>query len=85
LTNLHQMTIQTEDASRLFQKVLAEEVEPSIKELSNALLHAHGSRTELESAVNSFEATLQRMRAAHSAMKAGVVHVKEAGERAPTH
>jgi Tfp pilus assembly protein PilF len=85
LTTIHQATIQSEDAGRLFQKILAEEVEPSIKELSSALLHAQGPRSELENAVNEFEAALTRLRSAHAAMKTHVGRVKELGERLPEH
>ncbi len=83
LTNLHQATIQAEDSGRLFQKVLAEEIESSLKELSNALLHSHAPRSELNTAVTNFDAALQRMRAAHAALKTNLSRLKEVGERFP--
>jgi tetratricopeptide (TPR) repeat protein len=85
LTSLHQATSQSEDNGLLFQKVLAEEVEPVIKELSNVLLHPNGPRSELEACINRFEAALQHMRAAHAALKTSLTRLRELGERFPDH
>lgn len=84
LSNLHQATTVTEDTGRLLQKIVGEEIEPVIKELSTALLHSSGSRTELETCLTRFETALNRMRTAHQALKASVDKIDDIGERFPT-
>lgn len=84
LSNLHQATIVGEETGRLLQKIVGEEVEPVIKELSTVLLHTHGSRGELDSCLSKFETALNRMRTAHQALKTAVHKIEEIGERFPT-
>jgi tetratricopeptide (TPR) repeat protein len=85
LTALHQTTITTEDTGRLLQKILSEEIEPSIKELSACLLHSNAPRSELEGCITKFETAVQRARAAHNALKSAVAKLREQGERVPEH
>jgi tetratricopeptide (TPR) repeat protein len=85
LTTLHHATITAEDTGRLLQKILGEEVEPVIKELSNCLLHPHGPRSELEGCISRFETALQRMRSAHNALKSTVAKLRDQGEHVPEH
>jgi hypothetical protein len=70
-----------EDTGRLLQRILAEEVEPVLKELSTVLLHTHGSRSELDTCLTRFESALLGMRTAHDALKKAVGRVTEIGER----
>jgi cytochrome c-type biogenesis protein CcmH/NrfG len=84
LSSLHQAAIVSEETGRLLQKVIGEEVEPVIKELSAVLLHKHGSRGELDACLSKFEAALNRMRTAHQALKSAVGKVQEFGGRFPT-
>jgi len=84
LSNLHQATIITEDTGRLLQQIILEEVEPVIKELSTALLHNSGSRSELDNCITRFEMALDRMRTAHQALKTTVHKIDEMGEKFPT-
>ncbi len=84
LSALHQATVTTEETGRLLQKIISEEVEPVVKELSAVLLHSTGSRAELEGCLQKFEAALGRMRSAHGALKTAVTKVEEIGERFPT-
>ncbi|MFO0843952.1 MAG: tetratricopeptide repeat protein [Gemmataceae bacterium] len=84
LSNLHQAAIVSEETGRLLQKVVGEEVEPVVKELSTVLLHKHGSRGELDACLSKFEAALNRMRTAHQALKTAVGKVEEIGTRFPT-
>lgn len=84
LTSLHQATIVTEDTGRLLQKIVAEEVEPVIKELSTVLLHTSGSRGELDACLGKFETALNRMRTAHQALKTAVGKIEEIGQHFPT-
>jgi tetratricopeptide (TPR) repeat protein len=83
LTSLHQASIQVEDTARLVQKILGEEIEPAIKELSSALLHVHGPRSELDSSVQKFETALQRLKAAQTVLKNSVARGREIGEHPP--
>lgn len=85
LTNLHQSTIVYEETGRLLQKIVGEEIEPVIKELSSALLHRGGSRSELEACIGKFESALGRMKTAHQALKSQAGKIEEFGEKFPTH
>ncbi len=60
LTTLHQATISSEETGRLVQKIIGEEIEPVINELSRVLLNAGGSRSELDACVTRFETALSR-------------------------
>ena len=68
LTNLHQTAIATEEAGRLLQKIVGEEVEPVIAELARVLLQTRGSRGELDACVTKFENALNRMRTAQQTL-----------------
>jgi tetratricopeptide (TPR) repeat protein len=83
LTNLHQAAIVSEETARLLQRILGEEVEPVIKELSSVLLHAAGPRSELDVCVGKFEHALQRMRTAQQALKGSVNRINELSEHPP--
>lgn len=85
LSNLHQASIVTEETARLLQRISAEEVEPSIKELSAELLHTQGSRGQLDACLSKFEAALTRLRAAQQAIKAAVSKLDDVREHFPTH
>jgi cytochrome c-type biogenesis protein CcmH/NrfG len=84
LSSLHQATIVSEETGRLLQKIIGEEVEQVIKELSAVLLHKHGSRGELDGCLTKFEAALNRMRTAHQALKTAVGRVEDIGGKFPT-
>ncbi len=85
LATLHQATIASEETGRLLAKIVGEEIEPVIQELSRALLHTSGSRSELDACVQKFETALNRMKTAHQALKTSVSKLEEIGERFPTH
>jgi tetratricopeptide (TPR) repeat protein len=84
LTTLHQATIVTEDTGRLLQKIVGEEIEPVVAELARVLLNSAGSRSELDACVTRFETALNRMHAAHEALKGSVTRVEEMGEKFPS-
>jgi len=77
LTGLHQASIVSEETGRLMQKILLEEVEPALQELSRVLMNSGGSRGELDATLTKFEASLQRMRSAHHTLKTGVIRLQE--------
>lgn len=85
LTNLHQATALWEETGRLLHKIVGDEIEPVIKELSSALLHKDGSRGELEACISKFEGALGRMKTAHQALKAQAGKIAEIGDRFPSH
>ena len=85
LSNLHHATIVAEETGRVLQKVVGEELEPVIKELSAALMQSKGSRGELDSILGRFELALNRMRTAREALKGYVDHIEEMGESFPAH
>ncbi len=85
LSGLHQATISAEETGRLLQKIVGEEIEPAITELSRALLNTGGSRSELDASVTRFETALNRMRTAHQVLKGSVGKLGEIGEKFPEH
>src|SRR4051812_47501354 len=84
LSNLHHATIVAEETGRLLQKVIGEELEPAIKELSAGLMHARGPRSELDSTLGRFETAIGRMRTAREALSGYVDHIEEIGQNFPT-
>ncbi len=44
LTHVHQAAIESEESGRMLNQILEREVEPTIKELSTALMYPHGPR-----------------------------------------
>ncbi len=83
LTNLHQSTISAEETGRLLQKIVGEEIEPAITELSRVLLNTSGSRGELDASVTRFETALNRMRTAHQVLKGSVGKLGDMAEKFP--
>ena len=61
LATLHRTSKECEEFGRDLQKVLGEEIEPAIKELSSCLLHPDGPRSELDACIQKFDAALQHM------------------------
>jgi tetratricopeptide (TPR) repeat protein len=86
LTNLHQGTIDSMDAGRLFQQILEKEVEPSIKELSNCLLYAGsgGGGGNFDECAKKFEAAVQHMRDMQSALGRRVAKLRELQNQFPS-
>jgi Tfp pilus assembly protein PilF len=81
LTILHKATIESEDYGRHFLRVLEDEIEPAIKELSSALLYPDTSASELDQCVEKFEAAIARMRTAQKTLQVGVERVHSLGEK----
>ena len=65
-------------------RLTSDEVEPAIKDISSALLHPHGPRSELEACVTKFEAALNKMRSTRQALKSQVTRLADQGEHFPT-
>ncbi len=85
LTNLHQGTIDSMDAGQLIQQILEKEVEPSIKELSNCLLHAGGGGgSDFDECLKKFESAAQHMRDMQSALGRRVAKLRELKNQFPS-
>jgi tetratricopeptide (TPR) repeat protein len=83
LIHLHQSTVETEESGRLMHQILEREVEPTIKDLSTALLYPHGLRTELDECVAKFEAAVERVRSTHQQMQNRVGQIKKLEQQMP--
>lgn len=81
LTNLHKATIDSENQSRGFLKILEDEIEPAIKDLSSCLLYPNGSANELDDCVQKFESAIQSMRSAQSNLQTSIERVRNIGEK----
>jgi tetratricopeptide (TPR) repeat protein len=83
LTALHQTTIISEEVGRQFQRILLEEVEPAIKELSSCLLYPEGPRSELDECVQKFEQALQHLQATQVTFKSNLTRLRQLGRTYP--
>lgn len=85
LTGLHQTTIDSMDAGRLLQQILEKEMEPAIKELSSALLHAGagGGGGDFDESVKKFEAALQHMRDTRDAVGRRISKLRDLQQHFP--
>jgi tetratricopeptide (TPR) repeat protein len=81
LTELHQAAIDTEEIGRQAFKILEDEVEPAIKNLSSCLLYPDGPRSELDECVQKFESALERMRAAQKALNTRIDQLRRYEEK----
>jgi Tfp pilus assembly protein PilF len=81
LSNLHKATIESENNGRHFLKILEEEIEPAIKDLSSCLLYPNGSLGELDQCVQKFETAIKSMRTAQSTLQGSIEKVRTIGEK----
>jgi tetratricopeptide (TPR) repeat protein len=81
LSSLQTATVESEDHSREFLKVLESEIEPALKELSSALLYPDRPANELGECVQKFEAALQNMRSAHRNLQTSIEKLRSIGDR----
>ncbi|MGH7170758.1 MAG: tetratricopeptide repeat protein [Gemmataceae bacterium] len=84
LTALHTGADTSEELGRRFQKVLADEMEEAIKELSSCLLYPDGSMTELSTCVNRFEQALEHLLDAQKNLETGIARVQQLYENFPS-
>lgn len=76
---------QSEESGRQFQKVLSDEMENAIKELSTCLLYPDGPRSELDACIHRFESALEHMRMAQQSLDLSVTRLEESGSHFPRH
>jgi Flp pilus assembly protein TadD len=81
LRGLHRATVDSEVNGRTFLKILEEEIEPAIKELSTNLLYPDTSSMELDNCVQKFEGALMHMRQAREALLGSLDKVHALGDQ----
>jgi tetratricopeptide (TPR) repeat protein len=81
LSTLHKVTIESENYSRQFLKVVEGEVEPAIKELSSCLLYPDSTAAELDECVQKFETALASMRSLQRSLQTSMQRVRTVGEQ----
>jgi tetratricopeptide (TPR) repeat protein len=74
-----------EDLGRRFQKVLADEMEIAIKELSSCLLYPNAPIGELNSCIGRFGQALEHMQTAQKNLDAELARVQQLSAQFPTH
>ncbi len=77
LNALHQGAGEVEALGQRFQKVLADELEKAIKDLSSALLSPKGPINELNNCVSRFEHALEHMRSVRQELEQGVTRLQQ--------
>ncbi len=85
LTSLHVAAGESEDLGRTFQKVLSDELEIAIKELSSCLLYADSPRSELDACIKRFETALGHMKDTHQNLEHSVARLQQIGTQFPGH
>jgi tetratricopeptide (TPR) repeat protein len=81
LSLLHKATIESDTHGRSFLRILEDEIEPAIKELSSCLLYPDTSSTELDNCVQKFEAAMASMRTAQRHLQTSMDRVRTVGEQ----
>jgi tetratricopeptide (TPR) repeat protein len=84
LLSLHQTAEDSEDAASRAEDVLLRELEPAIKELSSNLLYSDRSSGELHECVLKFEAAIDHLRSARSAMQDQIARLERLSQRFPS-
>ena len=83
LASLTQAAGESEEFGRRFQKVLADELEEAIKELSSCLLYPDAPQSELDTCITRFEVALDHMRAARGGLDQSVARLQALGSQFP--
>jgi tetratricopeptide (TPR) repeat protein len=84
LTALNTGAEAAEEHGRRFQKVLGDEMDETIKELSSCLLYPDGSLSELETCVSRFEQALEHLLAVQKELESGIAHLQQLDARFPS-
>jgi tetratricopeptide (TPR) repeat protein len=83
LTTLNQTAHEAEDLGREFQRLLDEELEPAIKELSSCLLYADGPLSEFDACIARFEAAMDHVRLTQHNLEASMGRLQRMSETFP--
>jgi len=81
LNNLHRATIESENYSRHFVKLLESEIEPAIKELSSCLLHPSSATNDLGQCVSKFEKAMNSMRGLQRELQSTMERIRTIGDQ----
>ena len=81
LTVLHKATVVTENYARDFCKLVEQDVEPSIKELSSTLLYPERSGGSLSDRVAKFENALTSVRGMQRNLQSSIRRLREINDR----
>jgi tetratricopeptide (TPR) repeat protein len=81
LTVLHKATIESDGHGRQFLRILEDEIEPVIKELSTCLLYPNTPGSELDHCVQKFEAAIASMRDVQRNLLSSMQRVRTVGEQ----
>ncbi len=81
MSKLHQATIESDNLGRSVLRLLENEVEPAIKELSTVLLYPDKTSAELKGRIEKFEAALNSMRSTQRSLQVSIKKIRELGER----
>ena len=85
LTALYTGAETSEELGRRFQKVLTDEMDGAIKELSSCLLYPDGPIGDLNTCVSRFEQALEHLRAAQKNLETGIARVQQLNVQFPAH
>jgi tetratricopeptide (TPR) repeat protein len=77
LTSLNVAAGESEDHGRQFQKILGDDLESAIKELSSCLLYADSPRSELVGCIKRFETALDHVKATQQNMEHSVARLQQ--------
>jgi len=81
LRTLHRVTVDSENQGRNFLKALESEIEPVIKELSNAMLFPDTPASQLSECIKKFESAVQNMRTIQEILQTSMERVRLVGEQ----
>lgn len=84
LTALSTGSEAVEELGRRFQRVLLDEMDYAIKELSSCLLYPDAPSSELDTCVSRFEQALDHMLAAQKELEAGITRIQKLNTQFPT-
>jgi len=85
LTALNTGSEAAEELGRRFQKVLVDEMDYAIKELSSCLLYPDAPSSELDACVKRFEQALDHLLAVQKELEAGITRIHKLNAQFPTH
>ncbi len=84
LTALHTGAEAAEELGRNFQKILSDQMDVAIKELSSCLLYADAPTSELNACVDRFAEALDHILASQKKMEAGILRLQNLNAQFPT-
>ena len=81
LNPLHKATVDSDTQGRELLKIMEQEIEPAIKELSTCLLYPDSSANEVGRCLEKFEAAISAMKNAQAQLKLSTERVQKLGDQ----